>query len=392
AALAEGDVAAVGRGPGRGVAAGVVQGHGRFTGGVEHAHAVALQRVRRQRDKQHRPHAHADAQRADLACPALGHVRRARPVAVDREPDDDAQRIARVGDRLAQRKGGGHHWAAHVAGTQQRPQVRLLRGHVETDQAAVAGQRHDALVAIHRGPAGALGPAAAREHHRHQARQHLLRVQVLVQVGELALADVVPDHERRLQRAQQQRAGLELPLHLRHAAPRHLRVLQLRRGLQVVAFEQQHRGGRQQARQKPSQRERPGRQAEQQRLRLDAVVLQRSCACGKMPGPLHHAPLMNADPSILYAAHLDVLKGRADAALEPAGLDHLVVPSGTLHYQVFDDRDYPYAVNPQFKAWLPLVRNPGSWLVYTPGQRPRLVYLQPRDYWHVVPEAPSGYW
>lgn len=101
---------------------------------------------------------------------------------------------------------------------------------------------------------------------------------------------------------------------------------------------------------------------------------------------------MTADSAILYAAHLDVLQSRAAAALERAGLDHLVVPSGTLHYQLFDDRDYPYAVNPQFKAWLPLTRNPGSWLVVTPGNRPKLIYLQPHDYWHVVPEAPSGPW
>src|SRR3546814_19899519 len=83
--------------------------------------------------------------------------------------------------------------------------------------------------------------------------------------------------------------------------------------------------------------------------------------------------------TLFRSAHLDVLKGRVDAALERAGLDHLVVPSGTVHYQVFDDRDYPYAVNPQFKSWLPLTRNPGSWLVYTPGSKPRLVYLPPHD-------------
>lgn len=102
---------------------------------------------------------------------------------------------------------------------------------------------------------------------------------------------------------------------------------------------------------------------------------------------------MTADilPS-LYTTHLHTLRERADAALARGGFDHLVVPSGTLHYQVFDDRDYPYAANPQFKAWLPLTRNPGSWVVYTPGSRPRLVYLQPRDYWHVVPQAPAGYW
>src|SRR5579875_2650686 len=34
----------------------------------------------------------------------------------------------------------------------------------------------------------------------------------------------------------------------------------------------------------------------------------------------------------------------------------------------------------------------GSWIVYTPGARPKLVFLQPHDYWHVVPAAPAGYW
>ena len=94
----------------------------------------------------------------------------------------------------------------------------------------------------------------------------------------------------------------------------------------------------------------------------------------------------------LYPSHLETLQGRASEALRRAGRDHLVIPSGTAHYHVFDDRDYPYAVNPQFKAWLPLTHAPGSWLVVTPGQRPKLLFLQPRDYWHVVPEAPSGYW
>ncbi len=101
---------------------------------------------------------------------------------------------------------------------------------------------------------------------------------------------------------------------------------------------------------------------------------------------------MSATAAPLYADHLATLQARTATALERSGFEHLVVPSGTLHYQLFDDRDYPYAVNPQFKHWLPLTRNPGSWLVATPGEKPKLVYLQPRDYWHVVPEAPSGWW
>lgn len=101
---------------------------------------------------------------------------------------------------------------------------------------------------------------------------------------------------------------------------------------------------------------------------------------------------MTADTASLYADHLATLQRRTAAALERGGFDTLVVPSGTPLYQVFDDRDYPYAANPQFKAWVPLTRNPGSWLVATPGERPRLIYLQPFDYWHVVPEAPAGVW
>lgn len=98
------------------------------------------------------------------------------------------------------------------------------------------------------------------------------------------------------------------------------------------------------------------------------------------------------DIAVLYASHLAELKRRADEALARGGFDHLVVPSGTQHWQVFDDRDYPYAVNPQFKHWLPLTKLPYSWLVYTPGQRPQVVYYQPHDYWHVVPGAPNGWW
>ena len=102
--------------------------------------------------------------------------------------------------------------------------------------------------------------------------------------------------------------------------------------------------------------------------------------------------MTSSDFSPLYSRHLATLKERAEEALSRGGFDHLVIPSGTQHYQVFDDRDYPYAVNPQFKHWLPLTRMPHSWLVYSPGDKPRAIYYQPFDYWHVVPDAPSGWW
>ena len=96
--------------------------------------------------------------------------------------------------------------------------------------------------------------------------------------------------------------------------------------------------------------------------------------------------------SQLYPAHLATLQNRASAALARGGFDHLVIAAGQPHYQFLDDMPYPFQVNPHFKHWLPVTKAPGSWIVVTPGQRPKLVYLQPHDYWHVVPEAPAGYW
>ena len=94
----------------------------------------------------------------------------------------------------------------------------------------------------------------------------------------------------------------------------------------------------------------------------------------------------------LYPDHLRELKSRTDAALARGGCDHLLIAAGMPRVQFLDDRDYPFAVNPQFKQWLPVTKAPGSWIAYSPGRKPKLIYLQPHDYWHVVPEAPAGYW
>jgi Xaa-Pro dipeptidase len=94
----------------------------------------------------------------------------------------------------------------------------------------------------------------------------------------------------------------------------------------------------------------------------------------------------------LFPDHLRAVMARADAALAAGGFDHLVIPSGRLRYAFLDDRPYPFRINPQFKAWLPVTELTDSWLVYTPGQRPNVVYCQPDDYWHLPPAAPHGFW
>ena len=94
----------------------------------------------------------------------------------------------------------------------------------------------------------------------------------------------------------------------------------------------------------------------------------------------------------LYPAHLEAIKARHERALDIAGAAHAVIFSGAPATAFLDDNSYPFRPNPHFVSWAPLTALPDSVIVYTPGEKPVLVYFQPRDYWHVVPGEPSGFW
>ena len=94
----------------------------------------------------------------------------------------------------------------------------------------------------------------------------------------------------------------------------------------------------------------------------------------------------------LYSGHIETVCSRHDHALARTGAAHVVIFSGRPKYGFLDDRDYPFRANPHFVSWAPLVNLPLSYIVYTPGETPVLVYHQPKDYWHPVPGAPDGYW
>jgi Xaa-Pro dipeptidase len=87
-----------------------------------------------------------------------------------------------------------------------------------------------------------------------------------------------------------------------------------------------------------------------------------------------------------------MLAKRTDRSLAALGFDALVIQAGTAPSLFLDDQDYPYKVNPHFKAWVPITDNPRSLLVYRPGERPRVLFHQPNDYWHKVPSLPNAAW
>ena len=100
----------------------------------------------------------------------------------------------------------------------------------------------------------------------------------------------------------------------------------------------------------------------------------------------------NPDLARLYGSHVATVCERYDHALQASGASHAVIFSGAPHPVFLDDMHYPFRAAANFLCWAPLSDLPLSYVVYTPGERPILIYNQPRDYWHVVPGEPDGYW
>jgi Xaa-Pro dipeptidase len=96
--------------------------------------------------------------------------------------------------------------------------------------------------------------------------------------------------------------------------------------------------------------------------------------------------------SELYPEHLQTVRERFDRALSESGFEAVVIYSGSLQMKFLDDNPYPFAANPHFKTWVPLVSEPECFVVYAPGGTPEVMFHQPVDYWHKAPETPRGFW
>jgi Xaa-Pro dipeptidase len=90
-----------------------------------------------------------------------------------------------------------------------------------------------------------------------------------------------------------------------------------------------------------------------------------------------------------YLDHLSVLDARFTAALEAAGFDGVIIDAGVPRNYFLDDQSPAWHPNPHFTQWLPGALCPRSSLLVRPGERPRLYFHGPADYWHQPPEAPA---
>ena len=92
-----------------------------------------------------------------------------------------------------------------------------------------------------------------------------------------------------------------------------------------------------------------------------------------------------------YVEHIATLARRYAQALDGIA-DGVVIHSGSGRVAFLDDRHYPFIPNPHYKNWVPGPHSEDCLLVIRPGERPRLLFHQPDDYWYQPPEAPSGFW
>ena len=93
-----------------------------------------------------------------------------------------------------------------------------------------------------------------------------------------------------------------------------------------------------------------------------------------------------------YREHLASLAQRYGEVLAQAGLDAIVIHSGTPKPRsAFDDQYWPLRATPHFQHWLPLVAADCA-LVVRAGQRPRLVWLQEQNFWERPAALEHDFW
>ncbi len=93
-----------------------------------------------------------------------------------------------------------------------------------------------------------------------------------------------------------------------------------------------------------------------------------------------------------YKNHVAELQQRWENALQAEGYDAVLIHAGSKLASFLDDYEYPFRCNPHLLWWLPLTSQHDSALLVRPGQKPKLFYYQPDDYWYLPPADPDSWW
>ena len=96
-----------------------------------------------------------------------------------------------------------------------------------------------------------------------------------------------------------------------------------------------------------------------------------------------------AFPRDLFDDHVRAVATQWHEALDAASFDGAVIAAGSPENYFEDDQAPPFQSNPHFARIVPEANSPASVVVLKPGERPRLLFYSPADYWHAPPALPD---
>jgi len=96
--------------------------------------------------------------------------------------------------------------------------------------------------------------------------------------------------------------------------------------------------------------------------------------------------------ALLYHRHIEKRSNQYNEILTELGYDSLLIHSGRPELRLFDDQHPPFRAHAPFVALIPQPFAADCLLELRVGHTPRLWFSQPRDFWHLAPEAPAEWW
>ncbi|MBC53403.1 MAG: Xaa-Pro dipeptidase [Gammaproteobacteria bacterium] len=99
------------------------------------------------------------------------------------------------------------------------------------------------------------------------------------------------------------------------------------------------------------------------------------------------------DTQTLFQQHIATVQDDWARALQHTlpGCDAILVHSGGSHNYFADDHAPPFKAWGHFLRWAPLDR-PDQFVLFRPGQKPQLLALVPRDFWHDQTLVTENWW
>lgn len=97
-------------------------------------------------------------------------------------------------------------------------------------------------------------------------------------------------------------------------------------------------------------------------------------------------------PLELFSEHFQTVNDRWNKALDQCGFDSAIIFAGAQRLYFHDDHGQFFKTNPNLMQWMPHDVIPeNSCLIVLPGEKPRLMFYRPLNFWHAPAKIPVNH-